>query len=310
MKLIGLTVLALLGLGFAPAGAQLATTHAGNGAPGFQGAGDVVGGAAAWVGLEAYSVAYAAGGGKSVNVCNASDVACVDLTFGANGHLSNCNTVTCTVGASDCNSISCTVKTAYDQSGAGNCGGLCNFTQATIGLRPTLLVNCQNGQPCMVFAGGSSQCLTATGYVGTTAQPYSISAVGIRTSGVATSDWLATMPAGQGSTNSFVGTTTANNFGTNAGNTANVSATDNVLHSVNATLNGISTATLIDGTDHTGQSVGTNAIGATMQIGCTQTNFNFLTGHINEIGIWALGFTPAQRANLNTNQHGTLRWNF
>jgi len=102
----------------------------GSGIAAFQGPGDVVGSALTFWGAQAYTAAYASGGGLAFNVCLVADASCGDLVFNSSGTV-----VDGLIGASHCSVVTCTIKTAYDQT--GNSNDATNPTEAT---RPTILL--------------------------------------------------------------------------------------------------------------------------------------------------------------------------
>jgi hypothetical protein len=278
---------------------QLSTTLAGGSGvstAAFTGPGDIVSGADAWWGLRAYSAADR--GNKLINVCNVSDVACVDMSSDATtGKL-----VITTVGGSSCSSITCTIKTFYDRSGSTRCTTACDMTTATIANRATLLVSCLSSLPCAQFNGSQSY---QTNPITTRSQPWTFSAVMNRT-GTFTSTNGVISEAGNFSLMGFFSTTNTGYF--NAGNN-NITPTinDSSPHAMQGVGNGASSATYTDGTQTTGNA-GVGTISSSLRVGATGNGLNKLTGNIHEVGAWSVGFTSTQAGNMNTNQHNF--WGF
>lgn len=235
-------------------------------------------------------------GTKALNVCNVADVACADLlTDGTTGSL-----VIPTIGGSSCSIVSCTIKTAYDQSGAANCTPACDVTQATIASRPTLVVSCVGGLPCMACSG--TQFLVSPASAGIV-QTFSASAVAKRTGN--TSAFSDIIGIDNGGNAQFLFNNSANQVILYAGTlTAGVTAADNAFHAFQGIYAGAASAIYLDGSSTTGLNAGT-ANGSAMSL-CTGTNS--LTGNIAEAGLWPVGFNGTQQANMNTNQHSY--WGF
>ena len=146
----------------------------------YTGPANVVSGASYWYGLFAYNSADR--GNALVNVCNSTggiDIGCADLFSDATtGAL-----VSATVSGITCPGINCTVKTAYDRSGANNCSGPCNLTQATVGARPSLLASQIGSLPALVCNGSApSSLLLVSVTTLSVVQPFTISAVAEQTS--------------------------------------------------------------------------------------------------------------------------------
>ncbi len=232
-------------------------------------------------------------GNAVMNVCNVSDVACVDfVTNVITGDL-----VVTTVGGSDCSSVTCTIKTWYDQGSAGT-----NATNATIGNRPQFIVSCVNSKPCAQFVRASSQKLT-NGYGGTTSQPFSISAVMIRT-GSNTSEHDVSVSASaiwlyfKAATNSVsIERSPLNITGT---------LTDNTWGSVQSLYNGATPNSniYVNGTQTTGSVTGTSVTSSGITIGCGNScSSTGLQGKVTEL-IWYTthGFSNTEETNMCQNQ--------
>lgn len=262
----------------------------------FVGAGDIDTGAFGWWGLRAYSGLKA--GTKAANVCNASDVSCVDINTLANGKF---DVVTAQASPLSCTSGACTIKTLYDQTGSTNCSSsACDLTQATISLRPTLTFNCLGTTlPCAAFT--STQSLKNTTGI-TSTQPYTMSAVGERTSSFTSSECLL---CAVGGTPSLGFSTTANAVFVVAGTGVSLTGNpDSAFHAIQGLLNGASSILYSDGVSSGTVSAGTSTA-TTLCVGACTTRF--LTGNFVEAGIWP-GSLSANFSTMNSNQH--TYWGF
>ena len=206
----------------------------------------------------------------------------------------------------------CVLKTLYDQSGASNCGGACNFTQATLADMPSITQSCQNSKFCITF-NGTSQCMNVGSAVAAHAIPITTSFV-----------YKYTNPTSEAA---IVGTATVNielqadpqaiasEVGALNGGGANASAaaSDNAIHAVQALLNGTTLTTFyVDGTLTTpGAALGTQGIdNSTFGLGvrgaCSGAN-KIYKGNMLEFGFWAADKT-ANNSSMNSNQHSY--WSF
>lgn len=280
--------------------AQLTTTGVGKkpgGGSSYTGPCDVVAGCTFYYSLRAASSAKR--GTKSINVCNVSDVACGDLSTDATtGDL-----VVSAIGGSSCSIITCTVKTIYDQGTGTFCTGSapCDLTQATIGTRPTLVVNCVGGKPCLACSG--SQHLDSTSFP-TGNQPFTISGVAKRTGGTtAFGDIL-----GLHSTVQLLFGNSVNTLGVYAGVVQTVTAADNSWHAIQALVQdniSMQSKLYVDGTS-TNISPSNSNFNTDVQL-CSDNNP--LTGNVAETGVWVgTAFNGTQDAAMNTNQH--TYWGF
>src|SRR5216683_1726730 len=244
----------------------------------FTGAGDVVGGAAAWWGLQSYNATTR--GTKAVNACNSTggvDVGCADLlTNSSTGLL-----VAATVSGITCPGANCTVKIAYDQSGANNCSGSpCDASQATVANRPTLAASCIGSLPCMQ-CNGTSQILASAAF-------YGISSANVATG----------FSNGSGVT-FMIGSSLANG----------TEASEGSPHAIQSVFAGASSVSAVDGTSTT-VNAGVASIASAHNICNSVSGGWFLPGSIAEVGVWPIGFNATQIGNMNTNQHSSARWNF
>lgn len=257
----------------------------------YQGPAAVINGidAVAW-----YSCSRGYGGNfgqRACNVCNVSDVACVDVVVGSNGFV----TIPL-VGGSDCSVVICTVKTLYDQSSNVS---LSNPTQATVANRFTISVNCINGKPCAVGTYGASQFYTSAASLASVAQPWTISLAARRNghfTSFGTAISAATLNSGLGWNN------TANLARLYAGTNTTASATDSAFHAIQATGNSASGIINVDAVATT-VNANTQAFAGAVRIGSDGSGNNCDCSFL-ESGVWPIGFSPAQSSAMSSNQHG------
>lgn len=284
---------------FCLAQAQVPMTGAGKGAPGaavYSGPGNVVSGATAWWGLRAYTTAVR--GTKAANVCNVSDVTCVDfLTDATTGAL-----VVTTVGGSSCSVVVCTVKTLYDQSGSLSCSGAvaCDLAQATIANRPQLIVsNGITGKAALLY-NGTSQELVNNLPTGKN-QPFSWSLV------ANTTNSASQQTAAGAKTDARIG---YNNSGANTvfcfnGTVLTATASDGAWHGIQAAFNNAGSPQgdcNVDGVATTGNDGITQFGGSSYSLG-SNTGVEFFKGSIAEGGFWgAVAFSAGNSSSMSVNQ--------
>jgi hypothetical protein len=258
----------------------------------YSGPGDVVSGATAWWGLRGYNAAVSNGSTKSVNVRRSSDNTTQDFVILSNGNL-DVASISSFIGGG--NGF---VTTLYDQSGTNN------LTQGNAANQPQLILSGLGSLPIMQSTGSQFMFVT-TSTVDT--QPFTASAVAIRTGSFTSSGMCLT------SQSPFVQLgfqSVANTLHFFAGTDINVSANDNVWRSLNAVYNGASSVLYVDGTANSGNA-GTNNWGSA---GTTWGFMGFvggsyiLNGDQTEGGLWPIGFSATQAANMSTNQHSY--WGF
>jgi hypothetical protein len=261
----------------------------------YAGPGDVVSGALAWWGFEAYS--NATRGAAAVNVCNVSDVACADMfTDATTGKL-----VVTTVGGSDCSVVTCTVKSFYDLSGNGR-----TQTQATIGSRAVLTASALNGVACATFNGAKTYSTPTI----TQALPITYSVVAERT-GAFTLTGAILSSTGSGANELAIAfSSVANQMFAYNGSVLSATANDSVFHAVQGILPTAGNGTIyIDGSLTIGAAgTGATAAGA-FYIG-SDPAVNRMTGLFCEGGVYRIAFSAGQLSSMNTNQHSSGRWNF
>lgn len=307
MRKLGCAIIALLLAGFLSASFEqpragiLALLGAGKGSSGvactgYTGPGDAVASAYAWGGLRAYSCATR--GGVAINVCNVSDVACVDFSTNAS---TGALTIT-TVGGSDCAVVTCTIKTVYDQSGNNGCSGPCDFTQATTAKRPVLTTNCVSSLPCMSFTAlgniaASLVSISAT--PASIAQPFTITAAAIRSSGT-TGFGLLVSDANFNGLRFFNG---ANLADLDITTSHSFSQTDATWHRIIGVFNVASSQGVIDGSSSS-LTLGSAALdqGFNSKLDLFEhSSGTVITVKIVETGIWVSAFSAGQITSMDGN---------
>jgi hypothetical protein len=183
------------------------------------------------------------------------------------------------------------VTEAYDQTGNGF-----NLIQATAGLQPQFIPNCNGSLPC-IYANGGLTLLQSVAF-GTYAVPYTFSHVAIRMNSFTNFGDV-----------SSVGSNPQTGFGSNvnsallySGSVVNVSgAADQVWHAIQYVYNGASSVVNIDGTDNTGLSPGSAALTGGEVSWCSGIG-NSMAGYCEEYILYHSAITLTQRNNLHTNQ--------
>lgn len=275
------------------------------GVGGYTGPGDIVTtNLYLWYGLRAFSSATR--GNKAVNVCDASDVHCVDaLTDATTGALiipsSNPN----------CGSSGCTIKIWYDHTGALRCGAAggtaCDATQATIGNRATLITNCIGSLPCASFTGSSTQSysVAVSNFSTPISQPCTFSTVIERTAAFTTTGaWW-----GDSNTSSIAFLNSANTIQIFYGSAPTISVSDSAFHAMQLVINGASSDGYIDGSGNSISPGAASCVTANNVDLFGKDGFgNLLTGKVTEFGMWSATFSAGSKSTMNSNQHAY--WGF
>jgi len=250
-------------------------------AGGYTGPGDVVGGAYAWWGLRAYSLATI--GNNCVKLRRDSDDATQDFITLANGSLDVASIATFKGAAN------LFVDTLYDQvAGALNLVAVSSvqpsFTLSGLGTKP-------------IFSHTSTQTLQTIGSA-TLALPFTISWIGKRTSNFTT-------------TMAVIGDISTNRTGfLNSADTifyfqdlVGAAAADNVWHAVQAANTALSQDLNVDGS----ANAGGNATTAWSTF--VRTNIDGAGNYSNvEYGVWPIAFSGGNSTAMSANQH--TYWGF
>lgn len=266
-------------------GAMSGTAATGAVPASYVGPGDLVSGATAWYSCtRAYSAAYAAPGtNPACTIRRASDNATTTLAVLSTG------LVNVAAATSFCASTTCYVSEAFDESGSGY-----NATQATAAAQPQLSFSCIGSLPCMSFAGG--QYLSPPSI--TLNQPLSFSAVAVRSANFTSQTSIFAQATAPYTQLSFG--TSANTIFVYGGTVANVSQADSATHAFQALLNGTSSGINVDGSLTTTNS-GTSGVSGVLSIG--GDGAQYLSGNIEEAGIWPSAFAPTQQTAVCHNQN-------
>jgi hypothetical protein len=286
------------------AGAWQSSPNAGGGG-GYTGPGDLgISTVIAWWGLRCYSTSYT---GNVADIWDAATGSTTEtlLTCSAGGTINqtiNALSVTC--------AVACNVKTLYDQSGANNCTTGCDLTQATNANRPAYVQSCLSGFACIQLTNANSPQLTTPNPsqipLGQQNQPYTVSAVAERTATFTTDEKI--FCANDGAFNLTFTNTTAT-IGGFAGSVWSIAASNSAFHAIQWVANGASSVAYLDGSSNA-ISAGTNAIvlNNPFTIGWQHAGSNYLSGNIQEVGVWFGTFSAGQQSSMNSNQH--TYWGF
>jgi hypothetical protein len=258
----------------------------------YVGPGDVVASATAWWGLRCYNTAYT---GNVADVWDASTGSTTEtlLTCSAGGTINQ----TINSLATTC-AVSCDIKTLYDQTGHGN-----DMTRAANAGRPLFTLSGLGSFSVATFGSMANIFLQTAGSIATGSQPYTLSGV-YKNTGASQSPLLG----GSGSGVPQIGAgISANNAYLYAGTVASAAATDSSFHAVQGILNGASSVLYVDGSSHT-VNAGTGAATTVFVMGSDDGSTHFMAGAMVEAGLWPIGFSGAQQASMNSNQHSY--WSF
>jgi hypothetical protein len=282
-------------------------------APSYQGPGDtfstsVVG---AYSCAEAYTAAYASGGGNACDLVDSAaptTVICT-LKFLATGKV-DLASASCTgsvTPATKCAAATggvCNISKVYDQSGNGR-----DMIQVTAANQPTLLLSSTPTSTLPAINCGTAASNISLQIAGTITQgmPFTMFAVMIRTSdftstGGAMGGILGSNIQGIGSGSS------ANTVTMSNGNVTSAAATDSVWHAVGGLANGASGAINVDGSDST-VNTGVNSFSAAAFRLCRGNSAQY-PGRIAEAIFYGATTTSTDRGNLSTNAHSSGRYNF
>lgn len=259
----------------------------GPGSP-YQGPGDIVSGALLWGSCaRAYSAAYAASRSAAIDVVDQAGANTATINVLPSGKI-DLKAISAWVNAHAVTTIK--VTKLYDQSGSGN-----HLTQATLANMPTLTLNALNGLPGMTFSGGAGV-LTSPNI--TQAQPLTFTAVAKNISGASTPIEAGGAAVGM----LYTGTNGASAVG---GATLTATAADGGFHSLQAVLNGASSAMVVDGTATSGTAGATGISVTPLRIGRTSGGTS-LTGIVFEVGAWSSAHSPTQYGNVTANQRNAV----
>lgn len=269
-------------------------TTGGEGVPapaGFQGAGDIVGGAVAAWSTRAYTKASI--GSNAIRLRRDSDQSESDFTTVTNGGL-DLTGITSFKG-----SANLFVTKMYDQTGNGN-----DIGQTTAAIQPPFILNGQGTLPVLRFDSSTAQTLITPSTVVIGNQPSTVSTVAKRTANFTTQQDIILIAGG-----AYLGgwTGVANTVYLYSGGQPTATATDNVYHAMQRIYNGLSSDMNVDGTANTGGG-GSNNPGTGTVLWCRPNTFP-MDGDHTEYIIWPnLAFSPSQSSSMSANQHSY--WGF
>jgi len=273
-----------------PAGqAQLAGVA---GVVGYQGPGDIAPGATEWWGLRAYNATYAVPGtNPAITIRRASDNTTATINILTTGLL---DVVT---ASSFCSATTCYITAMTDQTGNGHTLSALVYGDASN--EPQLLFSCIGSLPCVYYAG--NQWLAAPSNPNLLT-PYTISMTAERTANFSAVQIPYITLSDQ---TNWQWEATANTFQvSNAGNSANLTAADSVLHAFQTVFNGSSTVSNTDGIGTALPSLGTASLNGALSVGGKADAGTFkVTGYIPELGVWPIAFTSTQQAFVCHNQN-------
>lgn len=257
----------------------------------YTGPGDIMPGAVFWTGLRGYNGAYATGSNPAVDIVDQAGNNPATINILNDGTLDTA-TINAWVAAHGVTKI--LISRLYDQSGNGN-----HFTQATSANRPTLALNSigSNNRPS-IQRGPNSTLNVFTAQALTQAQPFFISAVCRQDT--STGAWADVLSAG-GYLQIGFANTSDNVFMYLASAPPIASAVHGIPHAVQWTFNGAASEMYVDGTG-TAASPGVSGIQASpLAIPGDQNGGESVV--IGEEGMWSGTAAPAQKSNMNSNQH-------
>jgi hypothetical protein len=270
----------------------------GGGGGAYTGPGDVVSGAYLYVGVRAYTAAYAAAHGNAFQLTRNSDSTQCNVVLTTAGDLDattpNCAGNTQTI-IQFCTATTCLMSTGYDQTGNGR-----NYTYlvGSTGF-PVFTAGCVNGHYCITTQAGDTGYGTATSL--TVANPWTASMVASRNAASS----FQVVGASQDSL-LYLGYANAANTARLA-NTAAVTGTasDGAFHAITGVANGASSVLAIDGAETTGTAGSTGPSGTPLCVwgsgaGCIANPF---VGKFGELLIYSgTALTLGQRNSIKANQ--------
>jgi hypothetical protein len=257
----------------------------------YQGPGDIVGGAAYWVGLRAYS--SAAIGTNAIRLRESGGNTEQDFVTIAGGGL-DLSAIATFKGAN-----SLFVVKLYDQTGNGF-----DQVQATAANQPAFTLSGLGSLPVLGFSRAAPHFLTvATGP--TTSHPGTLVAVANRTIDPGAQSFMAEMNT---QFQSLVPATAIMQF--YDGSTQGATLTTGTFFSWIGLFTGNASATLYqNGTSVVTGDVGNSAVGnGVAAIGALHAGSQGFDGNIQEVGYWASGFTSGQASSMSTNQ--SVYWGY
>jgi Alpha-L-arabinofuranosidase B, catalytic len=284
----------LAGVAFADTVFPLSGVGGGSAPVVYVGPGDVVSGAKAWYGLRAYNAAYATGSNNAITVRRTSDSTTSNIKILTTGALDVASATTF------CNATTCFISKFYDQSGASNCSGACDASQATAANQPQLIFNCVNTSlPCARFVGTSSQRLVSP-TITNVAQPFTLNFSASRPS-TATSSGSVLGSDFNGVQIGFL--STAGTAYVLAPTVQSAAASDNAFHNISGVFTTAGSSTLVvDATTIGSLSPGADFLQDKFSLGDSDGSSNYFTGDFLEAGVWPGALSGANMTSICHNQ--------
>jgi hypothetical protein len=267
-----------------------------SGAVSYVGPQSVVTGAKGWWGSSGYTNTDTA---NAWNVCNVSDVVCTDWAIGANGYVTPA-----LVGGSNCGVVTCTIKIIYDRSGGNACLAAtpCDFTQATIANRATVLLNALGTFACASMPGTAGGGYVSTNFVATINQPYTMLAVSKRTGATTTTQGLI-----GGAGVSFGYLNMGDTIFAYAGSVVSVTnapqTADGAFHSLQVVFNTPTSTFYTDGVSTSPGDPANDTLAGGQPLDLLTDGAHPLTGIMCDVGLWPSAFSGTNQTNMNTNRH-------
>ena len=262
------------------------------------GPGNVVASARMWVGLRAYTTAYATGSNPALDLHNNTTGAFVaTINILADGSLDVATAATIISGGAS------RIGKLYDQTGNGF-----HFVQATNTKRPVLALSGLGSLPVMTFDGVSQSLSNATPI--TAPQGATFSAVAKKLSGGAQQSLFNIHGSGGDQQLGYNNSGSGNQVFIYAGAVLGATASDGSWHAIQSVFNSTASNVNIDATSTAGDGGPEAPTGSTCDIGAAGGGTDqFLNGSIVEVGCWnATAFSGANCTAMSANQH--TYWGF
>lgn len=248
----------------------------------------------AWSGLRCSKSSYT---GNVADIWDASTGSTTEtkLTCSTGGTINqtiNNLSVTC--------AISCVVATLYDQTGLNGCTTACDYTQATNANRPIFLTSCpglSGNTYCMSWTT-TSQTLRTPNSNAAHSQPWSISAVGERTSNTTTN--LNIWSSNTNASLILLYRNAVNSIYFSAGLFPSVTANDNAWHTYQGLGNATSSNITVNGSSNT-VSAGSGGLQSGVPFCLGVCTYDSGGTYNTEFGVWSVD-QSANFGAMNTNQ--------
>jgi hypothetical protein len=236
-----------------------------------------------WVGLRAYSAAYATGGNPAIDIVDQAGGNPLTVNILSTGYL-DIASINAWVTAHSVTAIRATQL--YDQTGTGQ-----HFLQFDINSMPQLVINPTGfsaNRASLFFSSARADIMNSAGSGITSTQPFTISTVAKRT---------VTQPSVRGGICGFEGygavrfgySSGASTLYQYAGGALNDfgSVSDNTWYGLQALFAGAASVVNVNGSNQGPNDPGANApTGSSVFIGTTSSGDN-MDGYIAELGVWS-----------------------